>query len=511
MFKSMEINILLIDENKFDYFALRDFYKLKNSNYKILYANTTIDAKHYINQGVDIIVTDYFFNDGNLLDILNPILDSRIPFILLTGIINNEDALKVLKAGAFNYIIKDVKQRYYLDILYMSIENALSQKKESFTFLDQQNLLHNYQTILDYHENIEITDPNGSIIYANDNYLTLLGYSIDDIIGKPHSIMNSGYHSEEFFKDLWHTIKNNKAWKGIIRNKTKDGSYVWLDTTIMPFTDTKDHIYQYLSFRTDLTREFNIKEQLENTNHKLEITYSRETKLKNEVEKLKQNVREDSIINNIQEISNFTNILKYQLSIYLNSFEILEGLKKQCHNNVDLLINSILSSKIQILSLFEEFELILKNKQSNYNLEHLSIKQIIDSCLYFLKLDLNILYNKLMIKPFSDLDLKMNKDKLIQAIFLLLHLSLSRLKKDNDQKVILKINEQKSHIWIQIILQGININFQYKGVSDLFNDKKNHLLSFLISQNIILSHRGILLFTHHDNSTHFNITLPKNS
>ena len=165
-----------------------------------------------------------------------------------------------------------------------------NRKKEEEKLGNLNKELSDYKYALDESSIVAITDQKGTIKHVNDNFCKISQYSREELIGQNHRMINSGYHSKEYFQNMWNTISKGKIWKGEVKNKAKDGSIYWVDTIITPLLDEEKKPYQYVATRFDITESKKAEENIKKQNVELVIQYQekkiRATELFNAIKEL---------------------------------------------------------------------------------------------------------------------------------------------------------------------------------------------------------------------------------
>ncbi len=146
---------------------------------------------------------------------------------------------------------------------YVAVQKNITVRKDIEEDLQNSlKALADYKYALDESSIIAVTDQRGTILHVNDNFCRISKYTREELVGQDHRIINSGHHPGDFIHNLWVTIANGKIWKGELKNKAKDGSFYWVDTTIVPLLNAKNKPNQYIAIRADITERKKIEEAL---------------------------------------------------------------------------------------------------------------------------------------------------------------------------------------------------------------------------------------------------------
>ncbi|MDE2388852.1 MAG: PAS domain-containing protein, partial [Betaproteobacteria bacterium] len=277
---------------------------------------------------------------------------------------------------------------------------------------------------------------SGKIRYVNEKFCSVSKYSADELIGQDHRIVNSGYHPQEFMASLWATITKGNIWRGEIKNRAKDGTYYWVDTTIVPFLDDSGVPYQYVGIRTDVTTY----KQLE--------------------QKMEEQVTELARSND--ELEQFAYVVTHDLQEPLRAISsFVQLLKKYCDHQLDERANDLISHAIAGTSRMQMLiDDLLTYAQVNANktLNEIDCEQLLSNVLT----DLSVVI--------SECKATVTHDKLpvvngirFQFIQLFTNLINNALKFRRNHPPQIHIGvEENSHEWIfSVTDNGIGIEEQY--------------------------------------------------
>jgi PAS domain S-box-containing protein len=200
---------------------------------------------------------------------------------------------------------------------------------------------------LDEHAIVAITTPQGAITYVNEKFCAISKYSRDELIGQDHRIINSGCHPKEFFRELWATIAHGKTWKGEIKNRAKDGSYYWVETTIVPFLNVEGKPYQYVAVRADITELKRAEERILELNatleHRIEERTAELRALNKELEAFSYSVSHD-LKAPLRAVDGFARMLAEEYGNKLDAEgRRLLGVVQQSAKEMGQLINDLLA------------------------------------------------------------------------------------------------------------------------------------------------------------------------
>lgn len=218
----------------------------------------------------ELILMDLYMPECNGSEIASVIRQYRkydtAPIIFLSRESDLERQMEALALGGDDFIIKPVTPEQ------LSI-TAKTRAKRSRILAGNKNRieatvreLERQRFAIDQHAIVSLADLDGKIVYANNRFSIVSGHTQHELLGQDHKILNSGHHPDEFFKDMWETIKSGHVWQGDVKNKKKNGEYYWVRTTIVPFLDKSGKPYQYASIRTDITEQINAKEEADDAN-----------------------------------------------------------------------------------------------------------------------------------------------------------------------------------------------------------------------------------------------------
>lgn len=239
-------------ENYFQYLETAEDGEDALRKYENFYKKNT---QHY-----DLIITDINMPRMNGIAMSKAILQANPQQnIIVLSAYNDADKLQeLINIGISNFIHKPIKIDAFTDALKKTLL-ALDRKKSKDKEIEKiQKLNHELDALVDSFDTYVIasrTDLKGKITYASKAYETISGYTEEELLGKPHSIVRHPDMPSAVFKEIWETIQDERLWEGDVKNLKKDGSYYWVHAFIAPYYDSHKNHIGYSAIRIDITAQ----------------------------------------------------------------------------------------------------------------------------------------------------------------------------------------------------------------------------------------------------------------
>ena len=258
---NVNYNILIIDDSILMCKQLQKILKISNYN-----SDIALSAKEGLeklkSQKVNLIILDMELPDRHGIELLEEIKENddfcAIPVIVISGSNDAEVVRSCFKAGASYFIIKPFNIEEFL----LKINMAIDAQQKYIEVLCKQKLLDEYKAAVDDSTIVSKTNPKGIITFVNDKFCEISGYAQEELVGKNHNILRHPDMPSSVFEEMWSTIQNKKSWSGVIKNRKKDGSSYYVQSTIRPIVDYDGNIVEYIGIRTDITELELIKKRL---------------------------------------------------------------------------------------------------------------------------------------------------------------------------------------------------------------------------------------------------------
>lgn len=257
---SSDIRVLYAED---DLEVQESVVKLLNIIFKVIHiANNGKEALEiFNNEKIDLVITDINMPKMNGIELIEEVKkrDHTIPTLVISAHGDLNIMFNAIQAGIDGFIIKPIKMDQFMASVRKVVEKSTLQKEHNRNLA----ILQQYKDITNKSSIISKTDPNGVITFVNQNFCDISGYTAEELIGQPHSIVRHPDNPKSVFQELWHTIKVEKEpWQGIIKNLAKSGRSYYVKSTIKPLLDDNGEIIEYMALRDDISEIMSEKKQL---------------------------------------------------------------------------------------------------------------------------------------------------------------------------------------------------------------------------------------------------------
>ena len=253
--------ILLIEDDELDQMAFKRFVENNAIPYDCSVSGSVSQAKQALSsEQFDIIITDHSLGDGTAFDILESAKNT--PVIVVTGAGDEETAIKAWKAGAYDYLVKDIHQNY-LKAIPITVENAVRHDKVE----KELQLLSG--AVMSTDDSIYITDMQGKIIYVNKAFCKTYGYTEEEIVGQNGNLLWIGRNQSQNTRSVFQSKSSGSGWEVGFYHRRKDNSVFPVSLSRSNIKDAKGRDVAIVGVARDITERIIIEDELRNQSKKL--------------------------------------------------------------------------------------------------------------------------------------------------------------------------------------------------------------------------------------------------
>ncbi len=253
--------ILFIEDNQLDQMAFKRFVDENDIPYDCTIAGSVSEARQALDSDrFDIVITDHSLGDGTAFEILKSA--ENTPVIVVTGAGDEETAIKAWKAGAYDYLIKDLSQNY-LKAIPITVENAVSHK------IIEKKLQLLSGAIMSTDDSVYITDVQGRIIFVNKAFCNTYRYKEQEIIGENSSVLWIGKQQTENTRSVFQTRTIGSSWEVGFYHKRNDDSVFPVSLSRSTIKDSNGNEVAIVGVARDISERILIEEELNTENQNL--------------------------------------------------------------------------------------------------------------------------------------------------------------------------------------------------------------------------------------------------
>ncbi len=404
--KNKQRKVLLIEDKASEEMSLRQLVE-EDVSYTYIIASSVEETNEILeSEDIGVIITNYLLPDGTAFNVLE--LINEIPIIIVTDGSDAEVAVKAMKAGAYDYIIKD-SELNFLKFLPSTIDNALKHKEAE----DRIRLLES--AIVNANDAIIILEaepgkmPGRRILYINEAFTRMTGYSMDDSLNKTLRLLRGPKTSLDALNKIRIALENIEPVRVEIVSYRKDGSHFWTECSIVPFADEAGSFRHWVSVQRDISGRKKAEEEKEVLMEKIEVINADLTELNRELETIgAERTMSLMALTVADRIRNPASMIGGRCRRILQKEQISEKLRES--------VQYIMEGAEKLDKIVNDFEALLKNRQSKF--KHEDINRVVERVVNVIEKEAKFKGVEMTVKISNDsLRINMQKDLLRVAIF----------------------------------------------------------------------------------------------